>query len=1842
MTKKVIRGSGGSKGGGGGTEMADNLRSKQVATVVDALCEGPIVGLVNGLRSIYLNETVLMNDDGTGLVADVQFGSSNANSNFVNVSAQWRNGTQDQLPLEGVADVEFETIVQQEVKAAVPIIRTLNNTICNNVRVTVAVPMLTDQNKENGDLRGSAVSFKIDIRANGGSWVTKVNDTIKGKTTSKYQRAFMIGLDQAGPWDVRVTRTTPDSTSVAISNSIYFDSMTGIIDSKLSYPNTALVAMRIDSSQFQTVPQRAYGIKGLIISVPTNYNPDTRVYNGVWDGTFKQAWTDNPAWCFYDLLTARRYGLGDVIPASSVDKWSLYTIAQYCDQLVDSGYKDTNGNPIMEPRFTCNLMLQSAEEAYTVIQNFASIFRAITYWGAGSIIAMQDRPADPVALYTNANTIDGMFTYTGASLKQRHTVALVSWNDPKDFYRQKVEYVQDDDGVKMFGVLQAEMVALGCASKGQAHRMGKWLLATEKLATETVSFKTGLDGATLYPGAIINTSDVMRAGTRMGGRIASATTTAVTLDADVVLAAGQAYTLSVVSPTGTLLSRPVSNAAGTYRTLNLATAMTETPQENSVFILTASNLKPESWRVIGVKEADDNQIEVNAIAHIPELFASVEQGVKFEATPISAIKVKPDAPTGLNLRVSRYQLNGGMVGMRATLGWEADAPSYRVRYRRTNGAWEQRNVSEPSLDIDNLDVDTYEFEVTAISSIGRESDSTVLSQAITPENITLTNVTGLVLEGAFTESEAKFKWDAVPGATSYEVQMKRGDTSAVVRTVNVGAAQRFEYTTGDMRADGGPWRSLKIAVRALGAFGAASQAATEITATNPQVGALTGVAVDAGVLTAYFTYARPADPDFAGVQVWLGTTSGFTPGPTNLAFDGLDTSVLISKIPGAGALVGGTTYYIKYAGYDAFGKDSLTISGPVAVTPLANAQLSNNSITAAMLQDGILDVAKFASGIEPVKIVTSVPSVKSTSVIYNSTDGFQYRWNGTAYVKSIPTTDLTGTINDAQIAALSATKLSGTLTDAQLAAISASKVTGTLTNAQIAALDAAKITGTLSDAQIAAISAAKLTGQITGTQITDGSISTAKISAGAVTASQIAADTITAAQIAANAITATELAAGSVTTAKLVANAVTANEIAAGSVTTAKLVAGAVTANEIAASTITAGNIAAGAITTPKIAAGAITANEIAAQQIIAKHLVLSNPDAVDPDPGFYDPSFWAPTANGTWPSGMLPDATSGSSWPAARALLFTPVGAKLSNVSRTFPSEKGAKYRMRVHIFKNTGTAGNFQFNLHIPGDSYHPIGIPRTASTTGIDYGTNIDWASIPNAAWTTYTTEITGSAYYDYFQYLSSGTLTAGALYVIVQFTRMASAELIVDGSISAAKITANAINATHIAADAVTAGKIAAAAISAREIAAGAITTNKLAVISQGNAINDDPNLEDYANAWVASSGIGFGGGSVATGNVGMNYVTSAVPNVDQIITSSRRFTVDPYKTYRATANLYNGGSTRVMWVFVNFYDVNGSRISTSWGGTMSGYVFGAVPTQYIWAEYGGNFGGTVAGKGIPANAKTMEIGVWFLYSGSGDNTAGNQYAQNIRLVQVVGGTLIEDGAITTNKITAGAITSGLIAANAVTADKIAAGTITADKVSVTSLSAFSTNFGNVHVNPGGALHGGAFSAYAWPASGSGFYLGTEGLLLGNPNTGPYMQLTADGQVYSQNFTINSSGIVTIANATVTNPTLDAFSVSGLTAINLTSRANTTTLVAYGTVTATPVNGKAPFTYSWVIQLDQGNRLAISSTTAQTVTISGSGQNVYNIGSATCTVKDANGRVAIGSVGIQVQHGTGQIQ
>ncbi|WP_288854946.1 phage tail protein [uncultured Pseudomonas sp.] len=751
----------GSKGGASkprpSVEAPDSLQSTAYARILDLVSEGEIVGLENDKRSVFLDETPLANADGS--------------LNFSGVTLDTRNGSQDQSHIPGFPAVENESPVSVELRSDQPWTKSYSNLQLSAVRVRLAVTRLSQTNTSNGDTNGYTVQYAIDLSTDGGAFTEVLAAAFSGKTTTKYERSHRVDLPPAKVgWTLRVRRITPNSTSGAIADTTTVESSTEVIDAKLRYPGSALIGLQFDAAQFQSIPSRSFELRGRIIKVPNNYDPQTRTYSGVWDGTFKSAWTDNPAWIYYDLLLHQRYGLGHLLNAGQVDKWELYRIGQYCDQPVSDGKGGT------EPRFTCNLYLSVRADALKVLQDLATTFRGMAYWGAGSVMAVADMPEDPVYTYSNANVIGGQFIYGGSAKKTRYTVALVSWNDPTDFYRQKVQYVDDAEGIARYGIQQTEISATGCTSQAQAQRIGKWALLTNRLETESVTFAVGLDGTLARPGQIIRVADNDRAGRRIGGRLRAATLDTLTLDAEVTATAGD--TITLVMPNGKAVSREVKSvsAAGADEQLvTLQTKLDDMPPAQSIWAIDSATLALQQFRVLSISEDfsdDEIKYSLSAVKHVPSKFSAIDNGAKIDSPPITVIPPSVQAaPTGVMVSNDHFVEQGSAVNV-MTIEWQraANAIAYEAYWRKNDGEWIYAGrTGGSSIEVSGIYAGRYVAKVRAINaldigSLYSESVETVLNGKTTlPPTVAALTTESLVFA-------IKVKWQIPQGVSTADLQ----------------------------------------------------------------------------------------------------------------------------------------------------------------------------------------------------------------------------------------------------------------------------------------------------------------------------------------------------------------------------------------------------------------------------------------------------------------------------------------------------------------------------------------------------------------------------------------------------------------------------------------------------------------------------------------------------------------------------------------------------------------------------------------------------------------------------------------------------------------------------------------------------------------------------------------------------------------------------------------------------------------------------------------------------------------------------------------------------------------
>jgi len=761
-------------------ETPDSLHSISYAKVLDLISEGEIRGLVAGNQSIYLNEVPIQNSDGS--------------FNFNGVRVETRSGTQDQEYIPGFPSVENEIGVGVELRDT-PVVRAAFGQDLSAVRIRFGVPALQRQNTENGDTEGYAVEYAIDLSTDGGAFSTVLSNAFRGKTTTEYQRSHRIDLPPGNQWQARIRRLTPNANSSTVADTVNVISMTEIIDVKLRYPNCALAAIQIDGSQFQGKPTTAYRIWGRIIRVPSNYDPIARTYTGVWDGTFKSAWTNNPAWVFFDMVTNDRFGLGDRIPLDWVNKWRLYEIAQYCDQLVSDGMGG------MEPRFTCSLYLQTRASAHKVLQDMASMFRGISFYAAGQIMASADMPKDPVCTYSQANVVDGKFTYTGSGGKARHTVALVSWSDPDDFGRQKVEPVQLQEGIARYGVNQIEVTAFGCHSKSQAQRVGLHILYSENLETETVSFAVGLDALNCMPGDVIQVANAKRAGRRNSGRISAATASSLTLD--VVPPSMQVGdVLRATLPSGKTQARTINGVNPETCVVTVSAPWSEAPVAQSVWATESTDLVMEQFRVISITEEDGLTYRITGLTHRPDKFGAIDDGTRLEPPPVSIVPPSVQPPPA-NVRMSCHVvIDQGIATPVLTIEWDAadKAIAYDVEWRRDDLNWVRvGRVGTASAEVRGIYAGKYLARVRAVNALNAVSQPalSVLTdiQGKTEPPPALTSLTA-----ASVVFGIQLAWAFPPGATDTErTEIWRSPGPSLESATKLGD---FAYPQNRHRLDG--------------------------------------------------------------------------------------------------------------------------------------------------------------------------------------------------------------------------------------------------------------------------------------------------------------------------------------------------------------------------------------------------------------------------------------------------------------------------------------------------------------------------------------------------------------------------------------------------------------------------------------------------------------------------------------------------------------------------------------------------------------------------------------------------------------------------------------------------------------------------------------------------------------------------------------------------------------------------------------------------------------------------------------------------------------------------------
>lgn len=744
------------KGGGGGhtpVEAKETGRSKQLVKIVEVISEGEVEGLADGMKSVYFDNTPVQNKDGS--------------YNFNNVQLEGRVGSQVQDVIAGFNTSEKEVGVGTQVRKNLPITRTVTDSKVSRLRLTIGVQSLFSQ-AENGDTNGTTVELVITI----GSQSYPVS--ISGKYSSQYLQQHTFDNLPPVPFTVKVERVTEDSKSQRLQNNTVWSSYTEIIDTEFTYPNTALIGVKFDSEYFSNIPARTYDLLGLRVKVPSNYDTRTRKYTGMWDGTFKTDWTDNPAWILYDVVTSKRYGLGNRLGEFGADKWTLYQVSQYCDQLVPDGFGG------QEPRFTCNAWITEQRSAYDVINDICSIFRAMPVWNGQQLTVVMDRSLDPVWTYTNANVEKGEFNYTFSAKKARHNAIQVEYADKDNGYEKAIEYVSDDESIRRNGLNVKKITAFGCTSRGQAHRTGLWLLQTEKLETKTVSFVVGAEGLMHVPGDIIKVADTYYAGTNVGGRVLAVNGKKVTLDREISVN-GNSY-FSYINAQAKHQDIKIVSVNGAEVTLDQEPVGLEA---YGVWSLSTQQVTSQLFKALSVKEESKGKYTITALQHEPQKEAIVDNGAKFEPKATSILSVPQVSNIGVTVNPDgSVSFAGDVTGGNGVIKYDfriyKDGALYDIRLGQTS----------PNLNLDGLENGEYSVLIQVKNEKGQvlseRTQTFVIDKPPAPTGVRVTGGLGNIT----------IEWDWINDATATEIFVSETDDIKTVTRLTRVTAKMYSHEVG--------------------------------------------------------------------------------------------------------------------------------------------------------------------------------------------------------------------------------------------------------------------------------------------------------------------------------------------------------------------------------------------------------------------------------------------------------------------------------------------------------------------------------------------------------------------------------------------------------------------------------------------------------------------------------------------------------------------------------------------------------------------------------------------------------------------------------------------------------------------------------------------------------------------------------------------------------------------------------------------------------------------------------------------------------------------------------------
>lgn len=791
----------------------DTGSSTSIAKIMYGLSEGTVEGLADGGKSIFLNGTPLLDDAG--------------NENFEGVTWDFRSGTNEQEYIKGFPDVSNEIGVNVELKSTAPWVKAINNSELSAIRLRFKWDRLSVTNSTNGDVSGHRIDYAIDLQTAGGAYVEIINTSIVGKYSAGYERTHRIDLPRSTTgWQVRVRRLTPNVASDFTQDTMRIEAITEVIDVKLAYPNTSVLGIQYPSETFNSIAKIEIRLKGMIIRVPSNYDPVARTYSGLWDGTFKDAYTNNPAWIYFDLCTQWRYGLGNRLTADMIDKWTLYALGQYCDQMV------SDGKGGLEPRFACNVYLQKQADAYQVLQNLAGIFRALSFWNGEQVVLDADVPKDPVYTFSRSNVVDGNFEYPSTRQRDRHTLVKVAWDNPNNAFQTEYEYVRDEKAIAKFGVKILDLSAFGCTSQAQAQRAGLWALKTELLETRQVIFSSGLDGINISVGNIINISDELFAGRANGGRISAVSTgqTVVTIDRDITVAVGDI--LIVNTKLGKSERRNVKSVNG--RKITVTTAFTGAESEN-VWAIETADLKLMRFRILSIKQNDDQTFGIVATQHEPQKYDAIDFGTDVKPTNITVpLPSLINPPSSVSI-TSRHRVVQGQTVATLVISWDqvAGAIGYEVEWRKDDGNWiGLPRTDGVSAEVDGVYSGNYLARVRSVSAFDSLSKQTISS---------ITNIKGKVgapptvaniaATGVLFGMKLKWLFAAGSGDIAYtEIEV------GTAPSINVSTLGKYSYPTDNIELtglSGGLSRSYRArTIDKLGNVSAWSSWTTAITSSD--------------------------------------------------------------------------------------------------------------------------------------------------------------------------------------------------------------------------------------------------------------------------------------------------------------------------------------------------------------------------------------------------------------------------------------------------------------------------------------------------------------------------------------------------------------------------------------------------------------------------------------------------------------------------------------------------------------------------------------------------------------------------------------------------------------------------------------------------------------------------------------------------------------------------------------------------------------------------------------------------------------------------------------------------